>query len=84
MPPRRAASSQNSQANDNVPPVEGLPPVSAEGIYRYLGTLADPRPWCGGLFGSVRGVCLFDPAIPWDTTRTLCLYGRVFVMSHIG
>ncbi|RVW20291.1 Retrovirus-related Pol polyprotein from transposon 17.6 [Vitis vinifera] len=24
----------------NVPPVEGLPPVSAEGIYRYLGTLA--------------------------------------------
>ncbi|RVW98888.1 Transposon Ty3-G Gag-Pol polyprotein [Vitis vinifera] len=27
------ASSQNSQANDDVPPVEGLPPVSAEGIY---------------------------------------------------
>ncbi|RVW26440.1 hypothetical protein CK203_086130 [Vitis vinifera] len=44
MPPRRAVSSQNSQANDDVPPVEGLPPVSAEGIYRYLGTLADPRP----------------------------------------
>ncbi|XP_059597457.1 uncharacterized protein LOC132254850 [Vitis vinifera] len=40
MPPRRAASSQNSQANDDVPPVEGLPPVSTEGIYRYLGTLA--------------------------------------------
>ncbi|RVW70653.1 Retrovirus-related Pol polyprotein from transposon 17.6 [Vitis vinifera] len=40
MPPRRPASSQNSQANDDVPPVEGLPPVSAEGIYRYLGTLA--------------------------------------------
>eukprot|EP00261_Vitis_vinifera_P040692 XP_019081935.1 PREDICTED: uncharacterized protein LOC109124301 [Vitis vinifera] len=40
MPPRRAASSQNSQTNDDVPPVEGLPPVSAEGIYRYLGTLA--------------------------------------------
>ncbi|RVW68714.1 Retrovirus-related Pol polyprotein from transposon 17.6 [Vitis vinifera] len=40
MPPRRATSSQNSQANDDVPPVEGLPPVSAEGIYRYLGTLA--------------------------------------------
>ncbi|RVW41427.1 Retrovirus-related Pol polyprotein from transposon 17.6 [Vitis vinifera] len=34
MPPRRAASSQNSQANDDVPPIEGLPPVSAEGIYR--------------------------------------------------
>ncbi|RVW45589.1 Retrovirus-related Pol polyprotein from transposon 17.6 [Vitis vinifera] len=34
MPPRRAASSQNSQANDDVPPVEGLSPVSAEGIYR--------------------------------------------------
>ncbi|RVW78377.1 Transposon Ty3-G Gag-Pol polyprotein [Vitis vinifera] len=34
MPPRRPASSQNSQANDDVPPVEGLPPVSAEGIYR--------------------------------------------------
>ncbi|RVW59009.1 hypothetical protein CK203_106036 [Vitis vinifera] len=28
-----------SQANDDVPPVEGLPPVSVEGIYRYLGTL---------------------------------------------
>ncbi|RVW21225.1 hypothetical protein CK203_114569 [Vitis vinifera] len=40
MPPRRVASSQNSQANDDVPPVEGLPPVSAEEIYRYLGTLA--------------------------------------------
>ena len=40
MPPRRATSSQNSQANDDVPPVEGLPPVSAEGINRYLGTLA--------------------------------------------
>nr|CAN68039.1 hypothetical protein VITISV_018924 [Vitis vinifera] len=40
MPPRRAVSSQNSQANDDVPPVGGLPPVSAEGIYRYLGTLA--------------------------------------------
>ena len=39
MPPRRAASSQNSQANDDVPPVEGLLPMSAEGIYRYLGTL---------------------------------------------
>ncbi|KAL6332469.1 hypothetical protein AAG906_008497 [Vitis piasezkii] len=26
-------------ANDDVPLVEGLPPVSAEGIYRYLGTL---------------------------------------------
>eukprot|EP00261_Vitis_vinifera_P020584 XP_010651479.1 PREDICTED: uncharacterized protein LOC104879640 [Vitis vinifera] len=40
MPPRTPASSQNSQANDDVPPVEGLPPVSAKGIYRYLGTLA--------------------------------------------
>ena len=30
---------------------------------------------CGGLFGSVRGICLFDPTIPWDTTRTLCLHG---------
>ncbi|RVW40482.1 Transposon Ty3-G Gag-Pol polyprotein [Vitis vinifera] len=39
MPPRRTTSSQNSQANDDVPPIEGLPPVSAEGIYRYLGTL---------------------------------------------
>ncbi|RVW68203.1 Transposon Ty3-G Gag-Pol polyprotein [Vitis vinifera] len=34
MPPRRAASSQNSQVNDDVPSVEGLPPVSAKGIYR--------------------------------------------------
>ena len=40
MPPRRATFSQNSQANDDVPPVEGLPPVSVEGIYRYLGTLS--------------------------------------------
>ena len=47
------------------------------------GIRADPRPRCGGLFGPVKGVCLFGPAIPWDTTRTLCLHGRVFVMSHI-
>ena len=41
MAPRRPTSSQNSQANDDVPsPVEGLPPMNAEGIYRYLGTLA--------------------------------------------
>ena len=39
------------------------------------GIRADPQPRCGGLFGSVRGVCLFGPAIPWDTTRTLCLHG---------
>ena len=38
------------------------------------GIKADPRPWCGGLFGSVRGVCLFDPTIPWDTTSLLCLH----------
>ncbi|RVW87815.1 hypothetical protein CK203_043970 [Vitis vinifera] len=37
---KKSSFFQNSQANDDVPPVEGLPPVSAEGIYRYLGTLA--------------------------------------------
>ena len=35
----------------------------------------DPRLWYGGLFGSVRRVCLFDPTIPWDITRALCLHG---------
>ena len=41
MPPRRSASSQNSQASDDIPPPsEGLPPMSTEGLYRYLGTLA--------------------------------------------
>ena len=41
MPPRRPASSQNSQANDDIPPPpEDLPPMSTEGLYRYLGTLA--------------------------------------------
>ena len=41
MAPRRPTSSQNSQANDDVPPpVEGLPPMNAEGLIRYLGTLA--------------------------------------------
>ncbi|KAL6351222.1 hypothetical protein AAG906_031808 [Vitis piasezkii] len=41
MPPRRPASSQNSQANDDIPPPsEALPPMSTEGLYRYLGTLA--------------------------------------------
>ena len=41
-------------------------------------------------FDPVRGVCLFRPVIPWDTTRTLCLHwggrgggGGVFVTSHI-
>ena len=41
MPPRRPAPSQNSQANDDIPPPpEALPPMSTEGFYRYLGTLA--------------------------------------------
>ncbi|RVX00506.1 Transposon Ty3-G Gag-Pol polyprotein [Vitis vinifera] len=41
MPPRRPASSQNSQANDDIPPPpEVLPPMSTKGLYRYLGTLA--------------------------------------------
>ena len=41
MPPRRPASSQNSQTNDDIPPLpEALPPMSIEGLYRYLGTLA--------------------------------------------
>ena len=39
------------------------------------GIRAYPRPRGGGLFGPVRGVCLFGPTIPWDTTRTLCLHG---------
>ena len=41
MPPRRPASSQNSQANDYIPPPpEALPPMSTKGLYGYLGTLA--------------------------------------------
>ena len=40
MPPRRLASSQNSQANDGIPPPpEALPPMSIEGLYKYLGIL---------------------------------------------
>ena len=40
MPPRRPVSSQNSQANNDVPPpLEGLLSMNAEGIYRYLETL---------------------------------------------
>ena len=40
MPPRRLASSQNSQVNDDIPPLlEALPLMSTEGLYRYLGTL---------------------------------------------
>ena len=40
MPPRGPTSSQNSQANDDIPPPpEALPPMSIEGLYRYLGTL---------------------------------------------
>ena len=41
MPPRRPVTSQNSLANDDIPPLpEALPPMCAEGLYRYLGTLA--------------------------------------------
>ena len=41
MPPRIPASSQNIQANNDVPPpLKGLPPMNAEGLYRYLETLA--------------------------------------------
>ena len=40
MPPRRPASSQNSQANADIPPPsEVLPPMCTEWLYRYLGTL---------------------------------------------
>ena len=41
MPMTRATSSQNRHANDDVPPqYEDLPPMSAERLYTYLGTLA--------------------------------------------
>ena len=41
MPPRRPVFSQNSQANDDIPPPpEVLPFMSTEELYRYLGTLA--------------------------------------------
>ncbi|RVW15683.1 hypothetical protein CK203_031180 [Vitis vinifera] len=41
MPPRRLASSQNSQGKDDIPLlVEGLPPMNVEELYRCLGTLA--------------------------------------------
>ena len=46
------------------------------------GIRADPLPRCGGLFDSVRGVCLFEPVIPWDTMRTLCLHGDVCDVPH--
>ena len=23
------------------------------------------RPWCGGLFGPMKDICLFGPTIPW-------------------
>ena len=40
MSPRRPTSSQNNQVNNDVPPpLEGLPPMNAEGLYRYLETL---------------------------------------------
>ncbi|XP_034680022.1 disease resistance protein SUMM2-like [Vitis riparia] len=39
MPPRKTTSSQNSQANDGVLlSLEGLPPMNAEGLYKYLRT----------------------------------------------
>ena len=41
MAPIRTTSSQNSQANNDVPlPFEGLPPMNVEKLYRYLETLA--------------------------------------------
>ena len=41
MPLRIPTSSQNSQANNDVhPPLEGLPPMNVEELYRYLETLA--------------------------------------------
>ncbi|RVW24867.1 hypothetical protein CK203_079448 [Vitis vinifera] len=41
MPPRRPTSSQNSKANNDVPhPLEGLPPMNVERLYRYLENLA--------------------------------------------
>ena len=41
MPPRRPASSQNNQVDaDILLPPKALPPMSTEGLYRYLRTLA--------------------------------------------
>ena len=41
MPPRRLASSQNSETNNDVPsPLEGFSPINAKGLYRYLETLS--------------------------------------------
>ena len=36
-----------------------------------------------GVCFTLQGICLFGPAIPWDTTKTFCLHGGVFVISHI-
>ena len=47
------------------------------------GIRVDPRPRCGDLFGSVRGVFLFGPAIPWDTKMTLYLHeGGICDVPH--
>ena len=39
---------------------------------------------CLNLFDSVKNICLFDTVIPWETMKTLCLYEKMFLMSHIG
>ena len=40
------------------------------------------------LFGPVKGVYSYDPIIPWDATRTLCLLGGggggFHIQHHIG
>ena len=41
MTPRTPTSSQNSKANNDVPPpLKGLPPMNVERLYRYLENLA--------------------------------------------
>ena len=53
------------------------------GRYKWYQSRFPTPVW--GFVWPIRGVCLFDPTIPWDTTRTLCLHGgKVFVMYHIG
>ena len=38
--------------------------------------------WCEGLFNLLKGVCLFNPIISWNTIL-ICIIWEMFVISYI-
>ena len=56
------------------PKTDNIYTVGSKSLQMVLKPISDLN--VRGLFGPIRGVCLFGPIIPWDTMRTLCMHGE--------